>query len=163
MGSDNNDDQSNIWIPPSILPGFREFMTQFYWECSKVGGNILRAIALGLDLEEDHLVKFHSGHNNQLRLLHYPPIPAERLEAGEMSRMPPHTDWSSITMLFQDDIGGLEVEDIDRPLRFIPAIPVENAMVLNVGDLLQRWSNGMLSPSSCLSSSGHLCESIHRA
>ena len=145
MGSDNNDEQPNVWIPQSMLPGFREFMTQFYWECSEVGGNILRAIALGLGLEEDQLAKFHSGHNNQLRLLHYPPISAAPIEAGEMARMPPHTDWSSITMLFQDDVGGLEVEDIDRPLRFIPAIPVENAIVMNVGDLLQRWSNGKLS------------------
>jgi isopenicillin N synthase-like dioxygenase len=143
MGSEQNSEQPNVWIPDAALPGFREFMQQFYWDCFAVGGNILRAIALGLDLEEDHLLKIHSGHNNQLRLLHYPSIPAEAVESDKMARMPAHTDWSSITMLFQDDCGGLEVEDIDHPLRFIPATPIKDAIVMNVGDLLQRWSNGM--------------------
>jgi isopenicillin N synthase-like dioxygenase len=146
MGSDRDSEQPNVWIPDATLPGFREFMRQFYWDCFGVGGNILKAIALGLGLEEDHLLKIHSGHNNQLRLLHYPSILAEAVESQKMARMPPHTDWSSITMLFQDDCGGLEVEDIDHPLRFIPATPIKDAIVMNVGDLLQRWSNGMLCP-----------------
>jgi isopenicillin N synthase-like dioxygenase len=46
-------------------------------------------------------------------------------------------------MLFQDDCGGLEVEDITAPGSYIPATPIKNAIVMNVGDLLQRWSNGM--------------------
>jgi isopenicillin N synthase-like dioxygenase len=45
-------------------------------------------------------------------------------------------------MLFQDDCGGLEIEDPKTPGKFIPAEPVPGAMVLNVGDLLMRWSNG---------------------
>ena len=46
-------------------------------------------------------------------------------------------------MLFQDDCGGLEVEDLEHPGNFVPATPIKNAIVMNVGDLLQRWSNGM--------------------
>jgi isopenicillin N synthase-like dioxygenase len=56
-------------------------------------------------------------------------------------------------MLFQDDCGGLEVEDVNNPGQFIPATPVKNAIVMNVGDLLQRWSNGMYKaprPYTCL-------------
>src|SRR5947207_1342982 len=49
-------------------------MTSFYWICFEVASNILRALALGIGLDEDHLLKLHSGHYNQLRLLHYPPI-----------------------------------------------------------------------------------------
>jgi len=45
-------------------------------------------------------------------------------------------------MLFQDDCGGLEIEDPKTPGKFIPAEPVPGALVLNVGDLLMRWSNG---------------------
>lgn len=118
-------------------------MTNFYWECFKAGKEILNALAVGLDLEdEDYLVKRHSGHNNQLRLLHYPPIAAGDLEQERAARCPAHTDWSSMTMLFQDDCGGLEVEDVTQPGRFVAANPVRNAIVMNVGDLLQRWSNG---------------------
>ncbi|KAL1988275.1 hypothetical protein VTN96DRAFT_250 [Rasamsonia emersonii] len=145
MGSDENKDQPNQWIPDEVLPGFRAFMTKFYWECFAAASDILRALAVGIGLEdEDHLLKKHSGHNNQLRLLHYPSIPAEALESQKMARMPAHTDWSSMTMLFQDDCGGLEVEDLSRPGRFIPAKPIKNAIVMNVGDLLQRWSNDYL-------------------
>lgn len=145
MGSDNNSDQPNQWIPEEILPGFHDFMMRFYWECFKAASDILRALALGIGLEdENHILKLHSGNNNQLRLLHYPPIPAAAVESQTMARMPAHCDWSSITMLFQDDCGGLEVEDPKNPDNFIPATPVKNAIVMNVGDLLQMWSNGEL-------------------
>lgn len=120
-------------------------MNWFYLECSRVGDEILQALAVGLGLAENHLLDKHSGHNNQLRLLHYPPISAETLDSGTAARCPAHTDWSSITLLFQDDCGGLEVEDVRHPGTFIPATPIKNSIVMNVGDLLQRWSNGLCS------------------
>lgn len=124
-------------------------MHRFYWQCFRVGGEILRTLAVGLDLDENHLQTRHSGHNNQLRLLHYPPIPAVAIETDRAARCPAHTDWSSITMLFQDDCGGLEVQDVTQPGTFVPAPPVRNAIVMNVGDLLQRWSNGLYSARLC--------------
>jgi isopenicillin N synthase-like dioxygenase len=143
IGSDQNSSQPNQWVPDEVLPGFRDFMSRFYWECFVAGGEILRALAIGLELEdENYLLEKHSGHNNQLRLLNYPPVPAEALENERAARCPAHTDWSSITLLFQDDCGGLEVEDVTSPGEFIPATPIKNAIVMNVGDLLQRWSNG---------------------
>ncbi|PGG99376.1 hypothetical protein AJ80_09372 [Polytolypa hystricis UAMH7299] len=148
IGSDQDVYQPNVWIPEETLPGFRAFMTEFYWECFAAASNILRAIAIGIGLEEDYLLKIHSGHNNQLRLLHYPPLPAAALESEQFARMPAHTDWSSITMLFQDDVGGLEVEDINRLGYFVPATTIKNAIVMNVGDLLQRWSNDELRSTS---------------
>lgn len=118
-------------------------MTRFYWNCDRVGKEILRALAVGLNLEDaEYLTRKHSGNANQLRLLHYLPVPAEDLENDRVSRCAAHTDWSSITLLFQDDCGGLEVEDISRPGKFVPAPPVKNSIIMNVGDLLQRWSNG---------------------
>jgi isopenicillin N synthase-like dioxygenase len=136
----------NIWIPEEVLPGFRAFMNRFYWECNAAAFDVMRALAVGIGLEdEDHLLKKHSGHCNQLRLLHYPSVPAEALEKQTTARMPAHTDWSTMTMLFQDDCGGLEVEDPSHPGKFMPAPPVKNACVMNVGDLLQMWSNGIVS------------------
>lgn len=143
IGSNENTTQPNQWLPEQSLPGFRDFMHRFYWECFRVGGEVLQALAVGLELDENHLLEKHSGHNNQLRLLHYPPIPAEAIEAERAARCPAHTDWSSITLLFQDDCGGLEVEDVSSLGTFISATPIKNAIVMNVGDLLQRWSNGL--------------------
>lgn len=118
-------------------------MTRFYWDCDRVGKEVLRALAVGLYLEDtEYLTRKHSGNANQLRLLHYLPVPAEDLENDRVSRCAPHTDWSSITLLFQDDCGGLEVEDTSRPGMFVSAPPVKNSIIMNVGDLLQRWSNG---------------------
>jgi isopenicillin N synthase-like dioxygenase len=126
-------------------------MTDFYWKCSNTSREILRAIGTGLKLHDaDFLLKFHSGHNNQLRLLHYPPIPAAELENESSARMPAHSDWGSITMLFQDDCGGLEVESRDVPGEFIKAHPLKNAIVMNIGDLLMRWSNGINPPCAML-------------
>lgn len=102
-----------------------------------MAGDILRAIALGIGLEdEEHLVKEHGGHNTRLGMLHYPPVSVETL------RIPKQTDWGSFTMRFQGDYSGLEVEDIDSPGTFIPTPPVKNAILVNIGDLFQRWSNG---------------------
>lgn len=120
-------------------------MADFYWTCNSTSQEILKAIGLGLGLQDpEFMLKFHSGHNNQLRLLHYPPIPAAALESESSARMPAHSDWGSITMLFQDDCGGLEVENQSQPGQFLKVAPVKNAIVMNVGDLLMRWSNDYL-------------------
>ena len=122
-------------------------MTDFYWECNKASQEILKAIGTGMGLKDpEFLLKFHSGHNNQLRLLHYPPIPAAQLENESSARMPAHSDWGSITMLFQDDCGGLEVENQHVAGEFVKVTPMKNAIVMNIGDLLMRWSNGTSSP-----------------
>ncbi|KAL4933934.1 isopenicillin N synthase family dioxygenase [Aspergillus undulatus] len=145
IGSENNTSQPNQWLPETTLPGFRAFMTKFYNDSHRVGQDVLCALAIGLNLEDPgYLARRHSGNANQLRLLHYLPVPAEDLEKGLVSRCAAHTDWSSITMLFQDDCGGLEVEDISQPGTFVPAPPVKGSIIMNVGDLLQRWSNDRL-------------------
>ena len=109
IGSQWNKDQPNVWLPDGVLPGFREFMQDFYWECHAAAQTILSAMAVGLGLpNENHFRPTHPGHNNQLRLLHYPPVPAATIESGSAARMQAHSDWGSITLLFQDDCGGLQ-------------------------------------------------------
>lgn len=145
IGSEDNDEQPNVWLPEEVLPGYRKFMKTFYWECFGAAREILLAIGIGLGLKNpEFFLKFHSGHNNQLRLLHYPPIPAAELENETSARMPAHSDWGSITMLFQDDCGGLEVENQHAPGEFVKAHPLKNAIIMNIGDLLMRWSNDYL-------------------
>ncbi len=106
---------------------------------------LLRAMAVGLGLEDvDHFLHFHSGISNQLRLLHYPPVETEKLSSNQLARMPAHSDWGSITMLFQDSCGGLQVEDPASPGTFVDATPMKGTLVMNVGDLMMRWSNDYL-------------------
>lgn len=96
IGSEENPAQPNIWLPEEVLPGFRAFMTTFYWELKEAACLVLEAFSQGLNLshnDRDLLLGLHSGHNNQLRLLHYPPVPADKLEKQIVARMPAHTDW----------------------------------------------------------------------
>ena len=112
IGSEWNQDQPNVWLPDSTLPDFKNATSLFYWKCNEVAQSILQALAIGIGLDDsNHLTKHHSGHNNQLRLLHYPPVPAADLESEKVARMPTHSDWSTITLLFQDVYGGLEHRD----------------------------------------------------
>ena len=71
-------------------------MTEFYWELNGAARRILEAVSLALgltDTEKEYLFDLHTGHNNQLRLLHYPPIPTEKLRKNIVARMPAHRDW----------------------------------------------------------------------
>ncbi|KAH3662174.1 hypothetical protein OGAPHI_005422 [Ogataea philodendri] len=134
----------NFWPEESDIPGFREFMVEFWKTCETTSKHILEAIALGMGLEEDYLVKYHSDGINQLRLLHYPPTKQVELETGEKERIGAHTDFGTLTMLFQDSTGGLEIEDPHSKDRFVPGHPIPGTVVVNIGDLLMRWSNNRL-------------------
>lgn len=156
VGSEHNSAQPNIWLPEETLPGYREFSTKFYWELNKAAQTILEAISFGLSLpndEKNDFLQLHSGHNNQLRYLHYPPVETEKIERKVIGRMPAHQDWSSFTMLFQDDVGGLELEHPHHRGTFLAAKPIPGACVVNIGDMLQRFTNGMSCKSLTRSSS----------
>ena len=74
-------------------------MTKFYWELNKSAMSILEALISSIDLTEDeasNVRKLHTGHDNQLRLLHYPPIADDRLNDKRASRLGAHTDWRYI-------------------------------------------------------------------
>ena len=79
----------------------------------------------------------------QLRLLHYMPTPRSVIESDGHARITPHTDFGLCTFLFQDSVGGLEVDPFHTN-NFVPATPVRGTCVINVADLLQRLSNDRL-------------------
>ncbi|THU81631.1 thymine dioxygenase [Dendrothele bispora CBS 962.96] len=143
-GREDDKIQPNIWLPEGVLPGFQEACLDFFWLCREVVMDILRALEVGFDLTEGYLTKFHTQTDNQLRLLHYPSVPTESLEKDEIVRISAHSDYGSITLLFQDDIGGLEIEDPKKPGSFKPATPVPGSMIVNAGDCMARWSNDII-------------------
>lgn len=100
IGSEENKIQYNIWLPEDVLPGFRSFMMEFYWTVNKAASAILEAIIMSLNLTEEEaesVRKLHTGHDNQLRLLHYPPISPEMLKNEDVGRLGAHTDFRYTT------------------------------------------------------------------
>lgn len=96
IGSNDNAKQPNVWLPESVLPGFQAFEMKLYWELEGLVRKLLHAFARGLELpqqDERHLDATHSGHNHQLRLLHYPEMSAVAADQSHTTRMSPHVDW----------------------------------------------------------------------
>jgi isopenicillin N synthase-like dioxygenase len=118
-------------------PGQNSSILAFYQACTEVANRVLQAFALALQLPEDFFANNHNEQNHTLRLLHYPPI-QQPPQAGQV-RAGEHSDYGSITLLFQDEVGGLEVQTASGDWIAAPAIP--GTVVVNTGDLIQRWTN----------------------
>ncbi|KAI9727745.1 MAG: hypothetical protein M1834_007984 [Cirrosporium novae-zelandiae] len=144
QGAVDDELYQNIWLPESDLPGFRAFMESYFDICFAVQLQIMQALAIGLGLPEDTFDKLHDRHENELRLTHYPEIEAGELLEGSKTRISEHTDFGTITLLFQDSVGGLEVECPDKPGHFEPIESDKVEMIANIGDCLQRWTNDQL-------------------
>ncbi|KAH7085223.1 hypothetical protein BKA63DRAFT_499216 [Paraphoma chrysanthemicola] len=133
--------QPNIWLPDDVLPGFRAFMEEYFVVCSHLVHRILTCLSIALDVPEPGLSSTHTQSLFQLRLLHYPAIAAAELQTNKRSRINAHSDFGTLTLLFQDGVGGLEVEDPRVPGQFRHAEPRGGTVLVNVGDLMARWSN----------------------
>jgi isopenicillin N synthase-like dioxygenase len=99
---------------------------------------LLRVIAPALDLPADALGAFFHQPTTFLRLLHYPPQPRDA--AADAFGAAPHTDYGFLTILAQDSSGGLSVRRTDGT--WLAATPIPGTFVVNVGDMLARWTNG---------------------
>lgn len=124
----------NRWPP---LEGFKTPIQRYHASVMGLAEQLLRAMALSLDLDESAFAEHHRDPICTLRLLHYP---ARAPDASELSfGAGTHTDWGALSLLAQDDAGSLEV--LDRSGRWIEVPPVEGSFVVNVGDLLALWTN----------------------
>lgn len=144
LGQEDDERTPNIWVPEEALPGFRNFFARFFEACYGVELQLLKSIAVGMGLDESFFLDYHKNKNNQCRLLHYPSVEEEQLRLGKVERIAAHSDFGTLTMLFQDEVGGLEVEDIHEKGRFNPAPFIPGTAVVNIGDFLMRWSNDEL-------------------
>ncbi|KAJ5650358.1 leucoanthocyanidin dioxygenase [Penicillium longicatenatum] len=142
FGSPGDELVDNIWVPEEKLPGFRKFMEEFYETCFKLELEILAALAKALGVDEKQMVSLHNKAENEFRILHYPEVPASELADGTATRIAEHTDFGSITMLFQDSVGGLQVEDQQNPGVFRGIESADKTeIILNIGDSMQRLTN----------------------
>jgi isopenicillin N synthase-like dioxygenase len=129
----------NLW--PDGLPGFREQMVAYRAALNGLADRLLQMLALSLDLDADWFAPLYDKPSIGVRLLRYPPQP----EISEFNQLGAgaHTDWSGITLLAQDDLGGLEVRNAAGD--WVAAPPVAGSFVVNLGDLMARWTNGVYS------------------
>ena len=146
---------------PVGLDGFEEAVTRYHADCRVVSAALMRGFAVALGLEPDRFEKDIDDPFTKLRLLRYPAWKKEGAidpYVGDRAGCGAHTDWGALTLLIQDDVGGLEVcaygrngqngDDGDgdegegaAPI-WMPADAVPGAILANVGDMLLRWTDG---------------------
>jgi len=127
----------NVW--PDQVPGFRETFLELYETFDRTGLKILKAIARFLKIDEDYFIDTVRDGNSVMRLLHYPPIEGE---PGSNVRAGAHEDINTITLLLGAEEAGLEL--LTRDGRWIPVSSMPGELVVNIGDMLQRLTNGVL-------------------
>ncbi len=121
------------------LPGFKEAILQYMDAVTQLGQRLMEVIGLSLGLSEDYFQKHYTADPLILfRIFHYPPDP--KPQSTESWGVGEHTDYGLLTILKQDDCGGLQVKSQSR---WVDAPPVPGSFVCNIGDMLDRMTGGL--------------------
>ncbi|WP_296262651.1 MULTISPECIES: 2-oxoglutarate and iron-dependent oxygenase domain-containing protein [unclassified Pseudomonas] len=119
------------------LPGWQRLMEQHYLDMQDLASTLLRAMTPALGIERDFFDQRFKQPVSVLRMIHYPPrhtaTSAQQQGAGA------HTDYGCVTLLYQDVAGGLQVRDVRG--HWADAPPITGTFVVNLGDMMARWSN----------------------
>lgn len=125
----------NRW--PAFLPELRPILNAYLDAAHGCARMLLRALAASLGAPEDYFIRRFDKPISRGSLVYYPP---QDPDAGEdQFGVAPHTDYGVITLLHQDDVGGLQVAT--RKGEWVTAHPIPGTLVINSGDLLGRWTN----------------------
>lgn len=127
----------NQW--PGIA-GFKSAVDAYIQSITPVAEKLLHIASLAIGAGKNELLPLFNPPTLWLRLLHYPPCPPS--SPDDLFGSAPHTDFGALTLLSQDEVGGLQVLTPDNQWIDVPTIP--GALVVNVGDMLQQLSNGIL-------------------
>jgi isopenicillin N synthase-like dioxygenase len=132
---------ANIWPdqPAAFAAEFRAAFTRLYPAFERAGSRILAAIATHLGVAPDYFTPRIADGNSVLRLLHYPPQPGA---PGNALRAAPHGDINLITLLLGAEESGLEL--LSGSGDWLPVDPPAGALVVNIGDMLDRLTGGAL-------------------
>ncbi|XP_017350912.1 uncharacterized protein LOC108280456 isoform X2 [Ictalurus punctatus] len=133
----------DIKWPSDGLDGFRDIQVNFFNRCKDLTLDVLRIMALSLGLDPEFFLQAHSyigsdKNDTTLRTLYYPPVKAGSVKEGQL-RCGEHSDYGSITLVFQSHEGGLQV--LSRKGEFISAPSIPETVLINIADLMQRWTS----------------------
>lgn len=138
MGPEREGAAKNRW--PVHDQSFKPDMVQFFQSCHDIHLVLLNALGLAIGLENGYFENYTQEMDHFFRVIHYPAKPrdpnASRVRAGV------HTDYGTLTLLFNDENGGLQVRNPQGD--FVDADPVPDTCIVNVGDMLSRWFNDTL-------------------
>ena len=123
---------------PVALPDFPRIMQDYHAAMLALAHRLMAGIALSLGLEETYFEPMMKEPIGIQRLLHYPP--QDRVADDSLIGIGAHTDYGFLTILSQDDVGGLQV--LNRDKVWIDAPPIEGTFIVNIGDMLQMLTNG---------------------
>ena len=128
---------ANVW--PTALPELQEAWQHYYREMRSLAERLMGMFALGLDLPADYFAPHIDRSPSALRAINYP----EQTQAPDQGqlRAGAHTDYGTLTILWQEaGRAGLEVHDAASD-SWVPIPPAEGALVINIGDIMARWTN----------------------
>lgn len=127
---------ANQW--PDFVPTMSAIAMEYFSCAHKVAFDLMCGFAIGLNLPEDFFLKSCDRPLSRASFVYYP---AQDESLGEdQFGVAPHTDFGVLTVLCQDSTGGLQVQDVNGD--WIHAPPIEGTLIVNVGDLLARWTGG---------------------
>lgn len=126
---------ANKW--PEAFPDLEALCLEYFAKAHEVAEHLMRGFALGLGLDERFFLRSNDKPMSRNSFVYYPHQGAEA--AADQFGVGPHTDFGVLTVLCQDNVGGLEVRDIAG--NWIAAPPIDGTLIVNVGDLLARWTD----------------------
>ena len=129
---------ANQW--PAFLPEMQPVLNRYFEACITVGRRILGAFAIAMDIEREYFSACFDKCIARGSALYYPPQPRDL--GDRQFGIGAHTDWGVLTLLYQDDVGGLQVLSGDG--EWVTAHPIPGTFVVNVGDCLEQWTNRRL-------------------
>ncbi len=132
-------DGPNVW--PDGFPELKRAMHAYFDEIDPLRLTLQRAFSVALDLEPDTFDNVFDRSLSRLKLNHYPPQYDEVTENN--IGVVPHSDSGGFTILWQDENGGLEIQS--KSGVWVGAPPIPDTMVVNLGQIMQMWTNGEFS------------------
>jgi len=142
-------DEANF---PVEVPGFKDALDSFRTSLSELAQKLLRCFAVYLSLEDkNYLIENHKALDDptidsqkDIRANYYHPTQLSNQATcdGNTIRLGEHCDWCTFTLLFQDEVGGLEAKMANGD--WVPVNPIKDSIVLNAGLTLENWSGGLL-------------------
>ncbi|XP_067275123.1 uncharacterized protein [Pseudorasbora parva] len=135
--------KADINWPSEGVEDFRDAQVSFFLRCKELSLRVLRLMALGLGLDSEVFISVHKhigsdGNATTLRSLYYPPVNSTCVKDNQL-RCGEHSDFGSITLLFQSPESGLQV--LNRAGEFISAPSIPGTVLINIADVMQRWTS----------------------